>query len=42
MKEQILLKVGKYKISLNTVIFLLGIAGILLIGLSSILPEGKK
>lgn len=42
MKEQLIVKVGKYKINLNTVIFLLGIVGILLIGLSSILPEGKK
>lgn len=38
MKEPIILRLGKYKINLNTVIFLLGIAGILLIGLSSILP----
>lgn len=42
MKEPIILKVGKYKINLNTVIFLLGIAGILLIGLSSILPTRKE
>lgn len=42
MKEQLIVKVGKYKINLNTVIFLLGIVGILLIGLSSILPEGEK
>lgn len=38
MKEPIILRLGKYKINLNTVIFLLGIAGILLIGLSAILP----
>lgn len=42
MKKPIILKLGKYSIDLNTVICILGIAGILLIGLSSILPERKK
>lgn len=42
MKEQLIVKVGKYKINLNTVVFVLGIAGILLIGLSSLLPERKQ
>jgi len=42
MKEQLVIKVGKHKINLNTVVFVLGIAGILLIGLSAILPEKKQ
>ena len=39
MKEPLVLKFGKYKISLQTLVFLLGITGILLIGLSTFLPE---
>lgn len=42
MKDRILFKVGKYKVNLNTVVFLLGMAGILLIGLSSLLPEKQQ
>ena len=42
MKEQLVCKIGKYRINLNTVVFILGIAGILLIGLSSLLPEHKE
>ena len=40
MKEKQTLKIGKYRLNLNTLVFLLGIAGILLIGLSSLLPRG--
>ena len=39
MKEKIVWKIGKYRVRLDTVVFVLGIAGILLIGLSSLLPE---
>ena len=39
MKEPLVLKFGKYKISLQTLVFLLGITWILLIGLSTFLPE---
>ena len=39
MKEPLVLKFGKYKISLQTLVFLLGITGILLIGLSTFLPD---
>ena len=39
MKEKQTLKIGKYRLNLNTLVFLLGIAGILLIGLSSLLPD---
>ena len=42
MKEKQTLKIGKYRLNLNTLVFLLGIAGILLIGLSSLLPRGEK
>ncbi len=42
MKEKQTLKIGKYRQNLNTLVFLLGIAGILLIGLSSLLPRGEK
>ena len=40
MKEKIVWKIGKYRVRLDTVVFVLGIAGILLIGLSSWLPAG--
>lgn len=39
MKEQLVLKLGKHRLDLRTLVFLLGITGILLIGLSSWLPE---
>lgn len=39
MKEQTILKIGKRRISLQTLLFVLGLAGILLIGISSLLPE---
>ncbi len=39
MKEQRILKIGKYRLNLSTLVFMLGITGILLIGLSSWLPE---
>ena len=39
MKEHLILKLGKYKINLQTLVFVLGLVGILLIGLSSMLPE---
>ena len=42
MKEQLILKIGKYRLNLSTLVFLLGITGILLIGLSSWLPEGTR
>lgn len=42
MKEQTILKIGKYRLSLQTLLFVLGLAGILLIGLSSLLPERVK
>ena len=42
MKEQLILKIGKYRLNLSTLVFLLGITGILLIGLSSWLPEGGR
>ncbi len=42
MKEPLVLKFGKYKINLQTLVFILGITGIILIGLSSILPGGEK
>ncbi len=42
MKEKQTLKIGKYRLNLNTLVFLLGIGGILLIGLSSFLPEGGQ
>ena len=42
MKEKIVWKIGKYRVRLDTVVFVLGIAGILLIGLSSLLPEGGE
>ena len=38
MKEQTILKIGKRRISLQTLLFVLGLAGILLIGISSLLP----
>ena len=40
MKEQLILKIGKYRLNLSTLVFFLGLAGILLIGLSSWLPAG--
>ncbi len=40
MKERLVLKLGKYRLDLSALVFLLGITGILLIGLSSWLPEG--
>lgn len=42
MKEKMILRIGKYKIDLSAVIFLFGMAGILLIGLSTVLPERKE
>jgi stage III sporulation protein AG len=42
MKEPLILKFGKYKVNLQTLVFILGITGIILIGLSSILPRGEK
>ena len=39
MKEPLILKFGKYKVNLQTLVFILGITGILLIGLSSLLPQ---
>lgn len=40
MKEQFI-KIGKHRLNVSTLVFLLGIAGILLIGLSSWFPEQK-
>lgn len=42
MKEQLTLKIGKYRLNLSTLVFFLGLAGILLIGLSSLLPRGAE
>ena len=41
MKEPLTLKIGKFRVSLQTLVFLLGITGILLIGLSGLLPAGR-
>lgn len=41
MKEQLKLKIGKYQLNLSTLVFFLGLAGILLIGISYLLPAGE-